>query len=150
MGKDAENVGRLYKIPFRWPENPYYVLGVVGSLKQQRFITAVKLHFPDYLESVSQAVWIRIYGEDMDIGKEASLALVGKRGGLDEQQIEKCLGAMNDDEVKVELTRETQSAVKEGAFGLPWSVVHRSKSSDKPPLVIWGSDRFELIAKKFG
>ena len=142
-------MGQIYRIPFRWPENPYYVMGVVGSLKQQRFLTAVKLHFPDHLESVCQAIWFRIYSEDMDIGKESSLGIVGKRGGLNEEEIEKCLELMGKDEVKQELTKESKKAVKFGAFGLPWSVIHH-RNIDKAPEVVWGSDRFELIAKKFG
>ncbi len=48
---------------------------------------------------------------------------------------------MNNDNVKNELIRATEEAKAEGAYGMPYLVVHRSKTESNS---FFGSDRFEV------
>jgi len=140
---DMERTARYFQVPLRVPESPMYLLGVAGSLKQQRFLTAVKKHYPDLLESASREFWYRCWSEDMDATKESSMIVVGNRAGLSDEEIAHVLEEMSKDEIKNELKSCTKRAVEEGAFGVPFMVVHHSDSNVE---TFFGSDRFEVLA----
>jgi len=145
MFTDIERSAKYFKIPLRTPESPMYLFGVAGSLQQQRFLTAIKLHYPDYLEVASRELWYRCWSEDMDATKEQSLIIIGSRAGLTEDEIAHVIDEMNKTEVKEALKASTQDALNEGAFGLPFIVVHHSKTSVE---TFFGSDRFEILADR--
>jgi len=142
---DIERNGRYYQVPVRAPESPMYLLGVAGSLKQQRFLTAVKKHYPDVLEAASREFWYRCWSEDMDATKDSSLIVIGNRAGLSYDEIAHVLEEMNKDEIKEALKKTTKEAIEEGAFGVPFMAVHHSDSNVE---TFFGSDRFEVLANR--
>lgn len=75
----------------RIPESPFYMLAVVGSLKQQRFLTAAQMKFPDVTEELSRSIWYRGWAEDLDIAKPDSLRMIGRRAGMLEEEVEEAL-----------------------------------------------------------
>jgi len=50
----ARRTGPYFDIPFKMKEDPIKLIGVIGSLNQQRFITAVNEELPEMTESVSR------------------------------------------------------------------------------------------------
>ena len=144
--QDVERTAEFYQVPLRAPESPFYLLGVAGSLKQQRFLTSVKMNFPEYLEACSREFWYRCWSEDMDANKDTSIYMVATRAGLKEDEIFACLEALNTDAVKQGLKAVTSEAVQAGAFGLPFMAIQREKTIEK----FFGSDRFEIMASTLG
>ena len=143
---DVVRQGEFYQVPLRVPESPLYLLGVAGSLKQQRFLTAVKKLYPDYLESCSREFWHRCWTEDLDATKDTSIYMVASRAGLKEEEILNCLEEIQTDELKLTLKNVTSDAVKIGAFGLPFITI----DFDEKLYTFWGSDRFEIMASTIG
>ena len=44
MFQDIQRVAKFAKVPLRVPESPLYMMFVVGSLRQQRFLTGMRLN----------------------------------------------------------------------------------------------------------
>lgn len=57
------------------------------------------------------------------------------------------LKAIDSDEVKEALKRTTSEAIEDGAFGLPYLAFEKRDNKIEG---FFGSDRFELIAHRFG
>lgn len=144
--QDVVRTAEFYQVPLRVPESPLYLLAVAGSLKQQRFLTAVKKLYPEYLESCSREFWYRCWSEDLDATKDASIFMVAMRAGLKEDEILNCLEDIQTDDLKYVLKETTSEAVKAGAFGLPFMTIERDNTVDR----FWGSDRFEIMANSLG
>lgn len=62
------------------------MLGVVGSLRQQRFLTACQLKHPEVTHDLTRGLFYRGWSEDMDIARPESLMMIGRRAGLGEEE----------------------------------------------------------------
>jgi len=138
---------RFFNIPFKMKEDPFNLIGVIGSLQQQRFVTAVLQEYPEHLESVLRSVWVRSWSEDLDVHTAEDLIAVGKSAGMEDDDITACLAAMKTDPVKTALKAVTTEAVERGVFGAPSMFFHESGEKEE---MFWGSDRFEMVASIFG
>ena len=119
-------------------EDPINLIGVVGSLQQQRFITAVLKNYPDTVEEVMREFWLRSWSEDLDVHKAEDMTVVASKAGLESHQISHCLQEMKADDVKSKLKQVTAEAVDRGAFGAP--TMFFSVAGEREEM-FWGSDR---------
>nr|QST14953.1 GSTkappa1 protein [Diaphanosoma celebensis] len=142
MKKDLERNAAYFHIPLKMMENPVETLAVKGTLRAQRFLTAISLHYPKHLEEVSRQLWMRIWAREEDIAENESLFQAAISAKMEENDIEKCLQLIDDPNVKEALKKTTEEAVEYGAFGAPTIIVH-TKSG---PELFFGCDRFPLIA----
>ncbi|KAM3912964.1 glutathione S-transferase kappa 1 [Leptodactylus fuscus] len=146
MGKDIERQSEFYQVPLRQPSDFFQVVIKKGSLSAMRFLTAVQLSHPEFVEGVSRELWRRIWFEDKDITEAESLLEASKKAGMSEDSAKKLLSTMNSLEVKNKLKENTEDALAYGIFGMPSIVAH---INGKPEL-FFGSDRFELLAHYLG
>ena len=144
----------FFNIPFKMREDPFRMIGVIGSLKQQRFITAVlkvnnDIHrqtdikttqeHPDKVEKVIRNFWIRAWSEDQDVHTPEDIRIIGDMSGMTEAEVSQCLEVMEDSGVKQRLKEVTDEAVERGAFGSP--TLYFSEESGDNEQMFWGSDR---------
>ncbi|GFR03501.1 glutathione S-transferase kappa 1 [Trichonephila clavata] len=146
MAQDLKRLQSYFQVPLSLPYNLMDIMMKNGSLNAQRFLTAVDIQQPEYLESISRALWQRLYNEHTDITKAQSFIEAGKKIGMDENTLEKALKIINDAQTKQRLRKYTDEALEHGAFGAPMIVAHVEGKSE----VFFGSDRFELLAYVLG
>ncbi|XP_071986148.1 glutathione S-transferase kappa 1-like isoform X2 [Engystomops pustulosus] len=73
MFKDVEMMSEFYQVPLRMPSDFFHVVMKKGSLSAMRFVTALQMSHPTFLEGVSRELWLRIWSEDKDITEAESI-----------------------------------------------------------------------------
>merc|ERR1711971_1208097 len=117
---------KYFNIPLSMKDDPFRLIGVIGSIQAQRFVTGALQLYPEHTENLLRSFWRRSWGED--------------------KEVEACLVAMKSDEVKEALREVTEEAVDRGAFGAPTMYFNEEGQEEQ---MFWGSDRFDIIAHCF-
>ncbi|XP_054858948.1 glutathione S-transferase kappa 1 [Eublepharis macularius] len=146
MTKDIPRMGKYYQVPLQIPKDFFRSVIEKGSLPAMRFVTAVGVAQPQFLEPVSRELWMRLWSRDEDILDQESILAAAEQAGLPLDQAKKLLEMSTSPEVKNRLKATTGEALRHGAFGLPSVVAHM----DSEPQLIFGSDRLELLANILG
>ncbi|KAH3825436.1 glutathione S-transferase kappa 1-like isoform X1 [Dreissena polymorpha] len=146
MRKELKLLAKYFQVPLIEPANTAEMMFVKGTLKTQRFITAVDMMDSTKTEELSRQMWHRNWSRDEDITEPESLKQAGKRAGLSDAQITRGLEDMQSSKVKDRLKQFTDEALNHGAFGSPTIIAHTSNS----PVMLFGSDRFPILAQVLG
>jgi 2-hydroxychromene-2-carboxylate isomerase len=125
MWRDMERICEKHGLPFRrparFPQNGLMAARITLSLPQA--------NRPNFVKAVYQANFIH----DRDISDPQILHAAARRAGLDPLDT---LAAMDSEEVKAELKRETSFAADLGLFGAPSFTTPDGE-------IFWGNDRLE-------
>ncbi|KAH3825383.1 hypothetical protein DPMN_127258 [Dreissena polymorpha] len=146
MRKELKLLAKYFQVPLIEPANTAEMMFVKGTLKTQRFITAVDMMDSTKTEELSRQMWHRNWSRDEDITEPESLKQAGKRAGLSNAQINQGLEDMQSSKVKDRLKQFTDEALNHWAFGSPTIIAHTSDS----PVMLFGSDRFPILAQVLG
>ncbi|NWI12816.1 GSTK1 transferase, partial [Crypturellus soui] len=143
--KDIKRMGKYYQVPIQVSaEHLQRLLDKVPlSLGAMRFITAIDVTQPQFLEPVSREFWIRFWSQ---VSILQSQILVAAQAGLSSEQAQKLLEMVSSPAVKNRLRGTTDNAVKYGAFGMPAIVAHFNGEEH----LFFGCDRIELLASIIG
>jgi len=147
MGQDLHRLRSFYQVPISRPADVFNVLMNKGSLSAQRLLTAVNQNKPQLTEAVSRELWMRVWGRDEDITTPDSLMQVLKSTGMKESEAAELLKVSADKTISDKLKQITKEAVDAGAFGAPAIVI---KDSNNEKQMLFGSDRFEVLAWMLG
>ncbi|NXI68521.1 GSTK1 transferase, partial [Anseranas semipalmata] len=146
MLKDIKRMAKYYQVPVTISEDDFQRVLGKSSLGAMRFITAIDMTQPKYLEPLSREFWIRFWSQHEDISQLESILAVAEQAGLSSELTQKLLEMISSPAVKNRLKETTEEAIKYGAFGMPAVVAH---FNGKPHL-FFGSDRLELLASVIG
>lgn len=147
MATDLRRLSGYFGVPI---EPPSYFLEFImtkSTIKPQRFLVALGMKHPKYVEEASRGFWKRFYEDNKEIASEDDIAEVGRKIGMTDDVLKEALAMITEESVKQALLDNTKRAVEEyGAFGAPTIVAH----VDGKPHMFFGSDRFELMAHVMG
>ncbi|XP_067320424.1 glutathione S-transferase kappa 1 [Anolis sagrei] len=146
MSKDLMRMAKFCQVPLQPPKDFIGTVIVKGSLSAMRFITAVDLTQPQFVEAVSRELWMRIWSRDEDITQPENILAAAGKAGLSSDESKKLLEMTNLPEVKNRLKATTDEVLQHGAFGLPCSVIYVNSK----PQLFFGSDRLELLGSLLG
>ncbi|XP_070794550.1 glutathione S-transferase kappa 1-like [Pituophis catenifer annectens] len=146
MLKDVSRMAKYCQVPVNFPKDFVNSVIVKGSLPAMRFITAVDIAEPQFLEPVSRELWMRIWSRDEDIVQPESILAAAEKAGLSSDKSQELLKMSTSSEVKNRLKETTDKVLKFGAFGVPCFVIQ----TDGQPQLFFGSDRVELLGNVLG
>jgi 2-hydroxychromene-2-carboxylate isomerase len=96
------------------------------TLNTQRALCAIELSHPEKLSDCFAALYQAFWVEGKTIGKPEIFGPV-LEGVLGEQEGRKMVEAASQPEAKKKLSENSDLAMAEGAFGLPWFVATNSR-----------------------
>ncbi|KYO44888.1 glutathione S-transferase kappa 1 isoform X1 [Alligator mississippiensis] len=146
MMKDIKRMAKYYQVPLQIPKDFFESMVKKGSLSAMRFLTAVDMIQPQFLEPMSRELWMRIWSRDEDITQPDSILDAARKAGLSSELAQQLLEMILSPEVKNRLKEVTEEALKYGAFGMPTVVIHLNGE----PQLFFGSDRLELLSSVLG
>ncbi|NXK68838.1 GSTK1 transferase, partial [Sylvietta virens] len=147
--KDVKRMAKYYQVPVRMAADDFKrIIGtkIPPSLMAMRFITAMDMTNPQYLEPLSREFWMRFWSQNEDISQPENILAVARQAGLSAELSQKALEMISSPAVKDRLKETTAEALKHGAFGMPAIVAHY----DGKPHLFFGSDRLELLGSIIG
>ncbi|KAI1242154.1 Glutathione S-transferase kappa 1, partial [Lamprotornis superbus] len=139
--KDMKRMAKYYQVPLRMSADAFQQIMGTSSLTAMRFITAIDMTNPQYLEPLSREFWMRFWSQHEDISQPENLLTVARQAGLSAELSQKALEMISSATVKDRLKETTAEALKYGAFGMPAVVAHY----EGEPHLFFGSDRLELL-----
>ncbi|NWW15512.1 GSTK1 transferase, partial [Falcunculus frontatus] len=146
MLKDIKRMAKYYQVPIRMSEDYFQRILATSSLTAMRFITAIDMTNPQYLEPLSREFWMRFWSQHEDIRQPENILAVARQAGISAELSQKALEMTSSPAVKDRLKETTAEAIKYGAFGMPAVVAHY----DGGPHLFFGSDRLELLGSVIG
>ncbi len=132
MHTDLDRWRKEYQVPMKLPVSE--VTFPINSLKPMRVAAAIQAQHPEVLDRYTREIMTAYWERGTDISTEENL-----RGALKSLELdaEALLAAIQTQEVKDLLRKNTEVAVEKGAFGAPAMFVNDA--------LFWGNDRLHHL-----
>lgn len=134
---------RLFDVPMRKSMPPGFPK---NTLPTERALTAVYMFYPEKMQETLAAFYHASFAEHQDVvDKDIMYSLLEQVLGQD--RAETMLAKSISDEVKKTLAANTDRAMAEGSFGLPWYVATNATGQTE---CYWGFDHIGQVADHLG
>jgi len=143
MGKDLKRISEYFDVEYKMPKNAHEVMFVKGTVSAQRLLTSVAKKHPSYLQPLADELYSRFWWKHLDVVEESSLKQACVDAKIPNELIEGLIESIKSPDVKDLLKQNTQHAIEQGCFGLPFYLVHLPNGKTEP---MFGSDRLFLLA----
>lgn len=118
------------------------------TINTGRALCAVSKLYPEKLPSAFEALYRAFWVEGKTINQPDIIsAALASHGAFGKSEVETVMGKIGDAEVKKALSQNTEQAMGEGAFGLPWFVAE-NVSGEKEGF--WGVDHLGQVVEHLG
>lgn len=133
MGRSASYYDVPVMIPADFPKN---------GLVPMRFLTVVARERPDALHAVTKAMYLRHWGEGLEVDQPETLQAIAQQCGVDAGVVDR----IGDPATKDALKAATDEVVARGAFGFPALFVQKDGQDE----MFFGADRLPVLAHEMG
>ncbi|KAJ5172787.1 hypothetical protein N7492_005380 [Penicillium capsulatum] len=141
---DQERACKYFGVPRIQPPDFFPIL----SILPQRCMIYIKDHFlREQFESTFLLLWEWMFYKNIDISKPEKLTELLQSNGYSDEEVQQILAAASSPTYKEALTRNTQRALDQGAYGAPWFWVRNAQGKEEP---FFGSDRFAFMWQYLG
>ncbi|XP_053209637.1 glutathione S-transferase kappa 1-like [Panonychus citri] len=149
LSHDLNRISKMSNIPFGTPSNFLELAFGSGSTPALKFLCAADaLTQSKATENLSRQIFKRVFTNNpgLEISSPKDWLEAGKAAGIDESTLNEIIIQCEKPQFKAKLISNTKDALGFGAFGAPSTVVH----SPDGPILLFGSDRIELLAHLIG
>ncbi|KAK3691703.1 hypothetical protein LTR37_018496 [Vermiconidia calcicola] len=116
------------------------------TLNTQRALCAIEMSQPEKLTDCFDALYQAFWVENQTIGKPEVIAPVLTKA-LGEKDAKSIMEKMSSAEAKKRLSENSDAAMAEGAFGLPWFVATNANGEKES---FWGVDHMGQVVEHLG
>ncbi|KAL5398432.1 hypothetical protein PMIN06_006560 [Paraphaeosphaeria minitans] len=143
---NAERVrwSSLLKIPISQSPPPGFP---TNTIHIQRVLTTLSLSHPAALPAALALFWQSYWVHWNDPSTEENILVILRTIVASEEEAGKVLEKSGGEQVKKKLGEDTERAVEEGAFGLPWFVATNAKGETER---YWGVDHLGQLCDHLG
>ncbi|KIW03215.1 hypothetical protein, variant [Verruconis gallopava] len=120
----------------------------MNTLATQRALTALNMQMPERFPDALAAFYHALWCDRQPIHKpEVAIPILARTLQMSDVEAKALFERGSEPEVKSLLTKNTELAFEEGAFGLPWFV---ATNSDGEKDSFWGFDRIGQVVDHLG
>lgn len=118
------------------------------TINTGRALCAVSKFYPEKLPSAFEALYRAFWVEGKTINQpDVISSALSSHGDFAKGEVETVMGKVGDPEVKKALGANSDQAMADGAFGLPWFVAENAKGEKE---AFWGVDHLGQVVEFLG